>query len=238
MIVELPWKGVSQEFAEEVNMAYQQTSGIDSAIHGNRMHDWATVLHTRSFSPTDVVLDIGCGFAYFLFMIAPRIKKGYGVDDGSFTVYGGIFSGIPDAYNAWLKTLEQQPDYNNGKIEITTQTGANLPFPDKSIDTIVTFSALEHFINDEDIGASQEAYRVLKDDGVFCGTVDFNPLTEKPLNSYGTPAVDGRTYTYDSFFKRIVEPGGWVLTGEDMRSPIPEAVDYVCRGLFFSLRKG
>jgi len=194
-----------------------------NVTYGIRAWDVACCMEYVPPKETDVVLDIGCGESPFIFYIADYVSKVYGVDNGNF-----------NNYQAWHDTLIEFDDYNNGKVEVITQNAAQLPYLDETFDKIYTFSALEHFADDDELACMKEVYRILKPNGIFGGTIDFNPITEYPDkdNDYV------RTYTYESLVRRLIEPSGMLLLGEFHRlNPMPKFVNYLAAPMFFALVK-
>ena len=198
---------------------------ISNNTYWIRPWDFSMCMELVPPKQTDVVLDIGCGISPFIFFIADYVSKVYGIDNG-------VFSN----YKQWHDTLTEFDDYNNGKVEVITQNAAQLPYPNETFDIVYTFSALEHFNDDDESACMKEVYRVLKSNGVFCGTVDFNPITEFPRK--GMKKAFTRTYTYEAFISRIIEPSGLSLLGEFHKlNPMPESVAYVAKEMFFALVK-
>jgi len=194
-----------------------------NAVYGIRAWDIACCMKYVPPKKTDVVLDIGCGESPFIFFIANYVTKVYGIDNNTFA-----------NYMAWFETLTEFDDYNKGKVKVITQNAAKLPFDDESINIVYTFSALEHFDGDDDSKCMKEIYRVLTPGGIFCGTVDFNPVTEYPIEDNNLV----RVYTYESLVKRLIEPSGMSLLGEFHRlNPMPESVNYIAAPMFFALVK-
>lgn len=177
--------------------------------------------------PEHVVLDIGCASSYFGVYITNKVNRVYGVDDietYAFTTYT----------IAWMESLRDFPAYHKGDFVLLFSNASILPFPDNYFDRVFTFSAMEHFVDDDDILCVREIARVLKPGGLFLGTVDYNPATEYP-----TGAIWDRMYTHESLWRRIITPSGLAMVGEDYEAAIavPESVAYLAEAIFFILRK-
>ena len=198
-----------------------------SFLEGYALRDWEyglTLLYAK-LKDTDCLLDVGGGESFFMAYAAKFINQGYIVDNAF----------VPRQwYDDWVKMMMKFAAFQTGKVKILEQNAKSLPFEDKFFDKVVTFSALEHFLDDDDTLAVQEIYRVLKDDGILLGTVDFNPCNEYPHPT----SPDYRAYTYESFWRRIIRPSKFKLIGEaNYLSPLPKKVDYIAAPLFFALNK-
>lgn len=198
---------------------------VVNLFQGNRYWDYMMGFIQGDFNDEDIVLDIGGGFSHFMVYLAPYIKAGIIIDNASFTWTDPTFWD-------WYKTLFEYPVFRSGKLSVLIWDAVSLPFPNNFFTKVVSFSALEHFGKENDTAAAQEIWRVLKPNGLFTGTVDFNLMTENP-------SVDGNpyTYTYESFFRRIIKPSGLKLC--DRFEPFKDnsnRVDYVST-LFFKLAK-
>ena len=92
------------------------------------------------------VLDVGCGWeARLLKDVEPYISKGIGLDF-------------------------KAPEINTSKIQTIKCTLCDkLPFEDNSFDVVTMLAVLEHL--NEPQKMVNEVFRVLKKDGIFCGTV-------------------------------------------------------------------
>jgi len=196
---------------------------------GFRHWDSAMIEKMGNFQPSDIVADIGGGRSYLLPFLSSRIALGYIIDLG---VTGKITT-----YRDWYKTYFCLDSFLDGKFVTLRVDARELPFKDDYLDKVITVSAFEHFdmecTNDPDgdIKAAIEVFRTLKPGGLFLGTVDFNPYTERPK---GTT----RAYTYNSFEKRIMEPAGFELYGGYKRYDFGQLnTDYIVQPLFFVLVK-
>lgn len=177
--------------------------------------------------PDHVVLDVGCASSYFGVYISDKVGRVYGIDDietYAFTTYT----------IAWMESLRDFPAYHSGDFVLLFSNASKLPFPDNFFDRVFTFSAMEHFLGGDDTLCAIEIARVLKPDGFFLGTVDYNPATEHP-----TGLDWDRMYTHESLWRRIITPSGLALVGEDYEAamPVPESVEYLAQAIFFILRK-
>ena len=194
-----------------------------------RTWDYGAIIHYANFQKDDIVVDIGGGASYFFIYLTKFVKECWCVDP------------LLPAWNEngpLLKSLEHYQAYIEGRARIHIQNARKLPFPDNSIDKIITTSAMEHFENEDDIRCAEEIYRVLKPGGLFLGTVDHSLFGEYFPEKYG----EARFYTYQSFMDRIYTPSKLELTGSDFLKDyvIPEMTEenkYIIGSLFFRLRK-
>lgn len=193
---------------------------------GFRTWEYPAALYYNPLRETDIVLDVGGGFSAFSAYAAKFVSKVFCIDNGKT---------IPPLFEVWKESLVFFDTMRQGKVEVIIQEATSLPFPDKFFDKIFSFSALEHFIDSDDILAVKEINRCLKDDGCFAGTIDWSPVSEYPL-----PAnPEYRAYTYDSFYQRIMKPGNFVFVGEPclVQLPLPVAIKCIA-ALTFYLKKG
>lgn len=216
------------EIESQFQKAYKEMEGMKDEWYQHsyqtRGYEYSAILYHTPLEPDDVVLVIGCACSYMIFYIAPMVGKVYGIDNLSCLPWGQF----------WLETITEFKEIRSGKVEVVIQDAATLPFPDEFFDKVFTFSVLEHFdwASGADISCAKEVYRVLKPGGVFTGTVDHNPVTERP------PEFEGaKVYTCQSFQDRIVEPAGFNLAGDVNMSAIPERVNFIT-SLFFKLVRG
>lgn len=107
----------------------------------------------KKFNPSGKLVDIGCGSGNLIIQIAeklPRLNL-VGVD---------ISSEILSFANkrAIEKKVDKKVEFKNGTVE-------NLPFPNNSVDFIISTFSLHHWLNP--IKAFKEIYRILKESGTF-----------------------------------------------------------------------
>lgn len=107
----------------------------------------------KKFNPSGKLVDIGCGSGNLIIQIAEKLPKLnlVGVD---------ISSEILSFANkrAIEKKVDNKVEFKNGTVE-------NLPFPNNSIDFIISTFSLHHWVNP--IKAFKEIYRILKESGTF-----------------------------------------------------------------------
>ena len=191
--------------------------------------DYGAIVHHGTLEKDHILVDIGGGASYFFIYLTKFVKECWNVDP------------LQPAWNInepLLKSLEHYQAYTEGRARIHIQNARKLPFPDNSIDRVITTSAMEHFENEDDIRCAEEIYRVLKPGGLFLGTVDHNLFSEHFPEKYG----EARFYTYQLFMDRIFTPSKLALTGSDFVKDyvIPEMTEenkYNICALFFRLRK-
>lgn len=206
----------------EAMLRYERERGaVIEEIECKRPWDYAMASFFFPAQYNHRVLDLACGKSCYILFLAQSALEVYGIDDASW-----IWTA------EWIPTLSTISAVQGQKIRFIKQNAATLPYPDEFFDRIYTFSALEHFTNADEASCIAEVRRVLRSDGVFCGTVDYNPVTTNPKHGV-------TVYTRERFLDSIVSQGGFALIGEDELDgvPLPESVDYVAAGLFFALRK-
>ncbi len=206
---------------DDIQRVKEKDGYVPAIVNSLRGWEYGMSLYNTNFRLTDTVLDVGGACSTFMFYLATLVKEVICIDECGF-----------DAAQEWLNNISYFDQYVKTKVIVSN--ARELPFEDNSFDRVVTFSALEHFVNGEDILVAKEIYRVLKDDGIFCGTVDFNPVTEHPQ---GLDNVC-RTYTYTSLFNRIIFPTNFKFVKDPIfKHPLPETVNYIASPIFFQLRK-
>ncbi len=114
--------------------------------------------HTKSLRNTllrftaqdsNAVLDIGCGNGEFTFIIAQKVKEAVGID--------------PDEKS--VRSARQ--NYKCQNISFQIGWGESLEFPSTSFDTVVFCKSLHHVPVKFQLKALNEAWRVLKVDGML-----------------------------------------------------------------------
>lgn len=103
---------------------------------------------------TDVILDIGCASGRQLFLLAPRIKEGFGMD---------IAKSFID------KAVEVKAKKGFANLNFVQAVVEEIPFPDNFFDKVICGEVLEHVV-DKDV-ALRELLRVLKPGGALVVTV-------------------------------------------------------------------
>ncbi len=106
------------------------------------------------------VLDFGCGDGTHA-----KILKEMGA--------GAVF-GV-DINEGMIEKAREKADGTEG-VSFVVADGAQLPFPDKSMDLVVSNFVLQYFKNSEEVFA--EIGRVLKDGGHFVGTINIIEMQE------------------------------------------------------------
>jgi len=107
----------------------------------------------KKFNPSGKLVDIGCGSGNLITQIAEKLSKLnlVGVD---------ISSEILE--HAKKRVIEKKVDK---KVEFKNGTVENLPFPNDSVDFIISSLSLHHWVNP--IKAFKEIHRILKENGTF-----------------------------------------------------------------------
>jgi ubiquinone/menaquinone biosynthesis C-methylase UbiE len=103
--------------------------------------------------PTDVVLDVGCGYGHHLCALAPEIARGIGID---------VSSGMIELARARLRN---SPCIANLTFQVDDAEELK-GIADQSIDLAICVGAFEHMLDKLAVLAS--VYRVLKFGGRFC----------------------------------------------------------------------
>jgi SAM-dependent methyltransferase len=214
---------------KRINSAYLSLVGMKHIkTCATRGWDYAAIEKNGNFSEKDIVLDVGCAASYLGLYLLRFVQKVYGIDD----IQNGGFATWSEP---WVKSLDDYEEYKKGRFVFHDQNAATLPFADEYFDKVVTVSALEHFRGHDDTLCSREVARVLKPGGLFLGTVDYNAATEFPKGRSSAC----RTYTYQAFTRRILNPSRLALVGTDFVAalPVPPSVSYLASALFFCLQK-
>ena len=109
-----------------------------------------------------VVLDLGCGYGWFCLMAEDRgAEKVYGVEISE-------------------KDLETaQKNINSKKIEFLVGSSIEIPLPDNSIDTVISWEVIEHISENTEKKMFQEIERVLKPKGKFYLSTPYNSFIAK-----------------------------------------------------------
>ena len=118
---------------------------------------WANVMRKRSDyaksnSKDKNVLDLCCGTGWTTYEIAGNAKSVVGID----------------CSDEAIKIAKKS--YNKENITYLKMDALNLQFPSKTFDLVVSMEAIEHFTKENGHRFIKEAYRVLKDEGVFIGS--------------------------------------------------------------------
>lgn len=220
---------ISDNMCSEIYRDYETMIPEDlHDLYSARGWDYSMQIANGQLKQNHVVLDIGCGASYFIIFLARYVSKVYGIDD----IEKG---GFEDVTKPWMESLPRFDAFRNNKVHFVNSNAAKLPFPDNYFDRVFTTSVLEHFQDDDDILCVKEINRVLRPGGLFLGTVDYNPITEYPVECENRI----RVYTYNAFVNRIMRPSELELVGEDLVNElaIPVCVDFIAAPLFFLLRK-
>ncbi len=130
------------------------------------------IINEISFSPSDVILDIGCGTGNLLSILKNRAPES--------TIIGLDFA---------FKMLQKYKYKNNGKSTIILGLGEELPIESESVDIVLNYCFFPH-LRFKNI-AIREYYRVLKKGGRY---FIIHPQGRKAINaihhSVGEPVCD------------------------------------------------
>lgn len=132
-------------FFDQVATEYTDRHGPAEALLAYRL---AVLDHYAQFSPTDVVLDVGCGGGAHLRALADRIERGIGID----------FS------PQMIATARRRTDHDS--LTFRRDDAEQLDtIPSTSIDKVICVGVLEHLLHPRRV--VEEAARVLRPDGRF-----------------------------------------------------------------------
>ena len=110
------------------------------------------VLSIYTPKPDEVVLDIGCAWGTFEFVLAGKVKKIIGLDISEKSI---------ELCNRVAK------EKNIVGVEFVCEDARNMSFADESIDTIICADVVEHLYPDIFEDVMKECHRVLKKGGKF-----------------------------------------------------------------------
>lgn len=138
---------------------------IDMALKNRAIE----VLKNLNIKENDRILDVGCGWGYYLNMICKLISK------KKVKLYG------LDRHAGSIKNAEDRLK-NSCNIELVEGDVCNMPFRNSHFNTVIASELIEHV--DDDFIALKEIYRVLKKGGEVIITVPNSnyPFFWDPLN--------------------------------------------------------
>lgn len=138
-------------------------------LHGRTLYNTKFVLDEDILNKK--ILDIGCGFGWFELNAEKRgAEKIVGIELEE-------------------KDLSTGKKYiQSEKIEFRQGSAIEIPLPNESFDTVVSWEVIEHIPKNTEDKMFKEVNRVLKNEGVFY---------------LSTP--------YDSFFSKIFDPAWWLI---------------------------
>jgi len=97
-------------------------------------------------TPETVFLEVGAGDCALPLLVAPLVRKAYGLE-----VSEEVTRGLPQS----------------DKFQVLIAKGFKIPMPDDSIDVAFSFQVIEHIHPDDAIDQLQEIYRVLQPGGIY-----------------------------------------------------------------------
>jgi SAM-dependent methyltransferase len=97
-------------------------------------------------TPDTVFLEVGAGDCALPLLVAPMVRKAYGLE-----VSGELTRGVA----------------NTGKFQVLLSQGCDVPLPDNTIDVAYSFQVIEHIHPDDVIEQLKDLYRVLKPGGLY-----------------------------------------------------------------------
>lgn len=141
----------------------------DDELHGRALYN--TIFVDDSDIKNRNILDIGCGYGWLELNAAKRnCHRITGIE----LTKGGL-----DTAKKYI---------TDDKIGFEVGSAIDLPFGDSQFDTVVSWEVIEHIPKNTESKMFSEAYRVLKNDGVFY---------------LSTP--------YNNFFSKIFDPAWWLV---------------------------
>ena len=137
-----------EKISEEAFTGERFVPGIDD--EQLEMEHYQRYYSALSFVEDKVVLDAACGEGYGTSILATRAAK---------------VSGLDVSAEAVARAREAYGDKEN--IEFVVGSVAQIPFPDHSVDVVVSFETIEHISEQLQYDFLDEIKRVLKQDGVL-----------------------------------------------------------------------
>jgi SAM-dependent methyltransferase len=118
----------------------QNTANHEAKVQGH-------VRLLRPFlTPDTTFLEVGAGDCALPILVAPMIRKAYGLE-----VSEELTRGIP----------------NSEKFQVLLSNGCEVPLPDNTIDVAYSFQVIEHIHPDDVVEQLKDLYRVLKPGGLY-----------------------------------------------------------------------
>ena len=155
---------MSDKRADEIFTGERFVPGIDDAeLEAEHYQRYYSVL---PLVKNKVVLDAACG-------------EGYGTN--ILSMNAASVNGIDINEDAIKRAKEKYQNKKN--ISFLTGSVAELPFPDKSVDVVISFETIEHISEELQFKFLSEIVRVLKDDGVLVMSTP-NKKIYSDLNDY------------------------------------------------------
>ncbi|MDR2780426.1 MAG: class I SAM-dependent methyltransferase, partial [Synergistaceae bacterium] len=180
-------------FASE-NLSYNWDSELENIIdeidspHPIDFYERLSVTnYIRSFleaTSDKVVCDFGCSAGYML----KEIKN---VNDNA------VLLGVDVEESGLSKLNATDPDIMLFKFDITA-----IPFPDEILDVVICLNVLEHIENDVDVLG--EFSRVLKNEGIVCIVVPYNPSL---YDYYDEACKHVRRYAKNELIHKMMKNG-------------------------------
>lgn len=184
-------------------------------LHGRALYN--TIFVKKADIKDKRVLDIGCGYGWFeLFAVENQVKK---------------IVGLEISEND-LKTAKKH--IKDKKIDFTTGSAIELPFKDKTFDTLVAWEVIEHIPKKTESQMFKEAFRVLGDGGRFY----LSTPNHSVLSNFFDPAwwLIGHRHYSPKKLSKIAQENGFVVEKIIVKGGFWEVVDinnlYICKWIF------
>lgn len=131
-------------------------------------HQFAYEYTAQQLTPTDHVMDAGCGEGYGTFILSQHVNETVGLDVDPDTV------------------RHATAQYGTPQCRFQIYDGRRFPFPDQTFEAVVSFQVIEHIV--DDAGYLLELNRILKVEGRLILTTPnrlyrLNP-GQKPWNRF------------------------------------------------------
>ncbi|WP_171031765.1 class I SAM-dependent methyltransferase [[Clostridium] hylemonae] len=164
----------------------------------------ALLLNLVNAQSDDTILDLGTGSGYVAFALSEKCKKCNVI-------------GLDIVTDTLSRNREITKKAGISNLEFLDYDGTVFPFPDSSMDCIVTRYALHHFPDIEN--SFKEMYRVLKSEGklVIADPVPNENDNDRFVDKYMQIKQDGHIKFYSlSEYKKMLEPIGFSLLSSEM----------------------